>query len=124
MIEIKVELDRSECLTQQIIKKIEQENLSRAILKISYKLPPGKRDTVDIKLIQAAAKRSWIIASINPIHQVISRASRIDKAAQMNTEELLVKYIQLKQENPKQQEKLILEAKKIIAEAQNMIKEN
>lgn len=96
MIQIEVELNEEESLTQQIIEEIEKFDLSGAIVKILYYLKSGKSDKVDIFAISRACSKAFFLVGIVPIFQPAVRGKRATLSVDMDFNLLLEKYFDSK----------------------------
>jgi DNA repair protein SbcD/Mre11 len=75
-IQIDVELKSGISQTDQIIEKIKQHDLRDAIVKIVYYIPDGKKDLVDLKIIEQACQNAHDLIGVIPVHNNTSREKR------------------------------------------------
>ncbi len=62
--------------TEELLEALTMHRLENAIVKITYHLPAGARDTVNIKAIQAACSSAMHVVSIVPVAQPRPREQR------------------------------------------------
>ena len=92
--------------TEQVLDAISKYDLHDAIVKIVYHVPAGKKDSVDLKIIQQACDKALDLIGVIPIHSFEAREKR-SCALKINMElpELLGSYFATKPElNDKQQD--------------------
>jgi exonuclease SbcD len=75
-IQIDVVLNDHEGQTQQIVTTIAQHVLQDAVVKITYRVPPGKKDMVNINTVQQACAEAHYLAGIVPLVQPAQRERR------------------------------------------------
>jgi exonuclease SbcD len=75
-IQIDVELKSGISQTDQIIEKIKQHQLRDAIVKIVYYIPDGKKDLVDLKIIEQACQNAHDLIGVIPVHNNTTREKR------------------------------------------------
>ena len=75
-IQIEVKLKPGILQTDQILDAIKKHNLKDAIVKIVYYIPKGKKDLVDLKIIQQACAEALELIGIIPIHTIEPRENR------------------------------------------------
>ncbi|CAF1663784.1 unnamed protein product, partial [Didymodactylos carnosus] len=109
-IQIEVQLKDLESQTDQMIKEIAKYNISGAILKIIYYLPPEKKDRIDIAAIQQACSAAWYIVGIIPIRTHATREGRLSLKVDMDLEKLLDCYFTTKPEYRNDKTRLIKKA--------------
>ena len=66
--------------TEQILEALKKHNLSDAVIKIIYHLPPDMPDRVNIRAVQEACREAHQLVSIMPVRQVTKRERRIGAA--------------------------------------------
>jgi len=75
-IQIDVTLTSGTPQTDQIIDAIKKHKLHNAIVKIVYQVPPGKKDLVDLKIIEYACQEALDLIGVIPVHSSQSREKR------------------------------------------------
>ena len=75
-IQIDVELKSGIPQTEQIIDEIKKHHLRDAIVKIIYYLPEGKKDLVDLKIIEQACQDAHDLIGVIPVHNSKTREKR------------------------------------------------
>ncbi len=97
--------------TEQILEAIKKHDLRDAIVKITYHVPVGKKDCVDLKIIQQACSEALDLIGVIPIHSFQTREKR-SCALKINMElpELLGSYFATKPELNEKQNDLIEKA--------------
>jgi len=110
-IQIDVTLKSGIPQTEQILDAINKHDLQNAIVKIIYQVPAGKKDSVDLKIIQRACEDALDLIGVIPIHSAQAREKR-SCALQINMElpELLGSYFATKPELHTKQQDLIEKA--------------
>jgi exonuclease SbcD len=114
MIQIEVKLETGKDHTEQMLEKIAHYDISGAIVKIMYHVPEGKKDRVDLKKIQKACAKAIHVVSITPIRTQLQRVKRAALRVDMQIDELLEKYFDTKEYEPKEKVRLLEKAKNII----------
>lgn len=109
-IQIEVHLDNINNQTEQIIQKIIEFDITGAILKIIYYLPPNVKDRVDLNEIQKACSSAWFIVGILPIRAPEQRERRTSLKVDMDLTNLLNNYLSLKPEYKEKKEEIIKKA--------------
>ncbi len=107
-VQIEVHLTSNEPQTEQILKILKKHTIKDAILKILYHVPTGKKDTVDLKIIQRACLDAMCIVGIIPIRTPITRERRIGAMkVNMDLSTLLNTYFDTKPELKNRKKDLI-----------------
>src|SRR4030095_1640148 len=75
-IQIDVTLKSGIPQTEQILDAINKHDLQNAIVKIIYQVPAGKKDSVDLKIIQRACEDALDLIGVIPIHSAQAREKR------------------------------------------------
>ena len=75
-IQIDVTLTSGTPQTDQIVEAIKKHQLHKAIVKIVYHVPPGKKDLVDLKIIEYACQEALDLIGVIPIHSFEAREKR------------------------------------------------
>jgi exonuclease SbcD len=99
MIEINVRLKLDgDQFTKQILDEIKKIELSDAIVKLFYHIPPGSCDTTDISLILKSLQAAWFVAGVFPVCKPVARNSRLgfEQNKDFSATELLAKYFEHK----------------------------
>jgi len=98
-IQIEVKLISGIPQTDQIIEAIKKYDLRDAIVKIIYHIPAGKRDLVDLKMIEYACQDALDLIGVIPIHSFEAREKRgCALKVNMDLHELLDNYFATKPE--------------------------
>ncbi len=113
MIEIKVDVGVGLEQTQKLAKELEKYDLEGSIVKISYILPPGATDCVDLSRIQELLKPCSFVVSVKPLRSSPSRQSRAFVGSCQDVTTLLKQYFEYKGLGDKS-EKLLKKAGQII----------
>lgn len=110
-IQIEVTLKAGIPQTDQIIDAIKQHNLHDAIVKIIYHLPAGKKDLVDLKIIEQACQDALDLIGVIPVHSFENREKRsCALKVTMDLPTLLNNYFATKPELTDKRENLIEKA--------------
>jgi exonuclease SbcD len=109
-VQIEVHIDPTRSHTDQIIHEIKKQDLSNAVVKIVYHVPPHAQDRVDSAAIQNACAHVHYLVGIFPVRQLEVRQQRAQARLDMNLETLLKTYIATKPDLQHQQETLIKKA--------------
>lgn len=97
--------------TDQIIEVIKQHSLHNAIVKIIYHLPAGKKDLVDLKIIENACQDAHDLIGVMPVHQFENREKRTCPLnVSMGLPELLNNYFATKPDLHNKQNDLVEKA--------------
>jgi exonuclease SbcD len=75
-IQIDVTLKSGTPQTDQIIEAIKKYDLRDAIVKIIYHIPTGKKDLVDLKIIEYACQEALSLIGVIPVHNFEAREKR------------------------------------------------
>jgi exonuclease SbcD len=75
-IQIDVYLKPGNTQTDQILDVIKKHDLTNAIVKIVYHIPAGKKDMVDLKVIQQVCSDALELVGIIPVHTIEPRENR------------------------------------------------
>lgn len=107
-IQIEVKLISGISQTDQIIDAIKKYDLHDAIVKIIYHIPKGKKDLVDLKLVEQACHQAFDLIGIIPVHTFESREKRnCELKITMDLPELLNNYFAAKPELADKRDNLI-----------------
>lgn len=110
-IQIEVTLKSGIPHTDQMLEAIKKHDMRDAIVKIIYHVPAGKKDHVDLKVIQLACHDALDLIGVIPVHSFEAREKR-SCALKVNMElpELLGSYFATKPELSEKQDGLIEKA--------------
>jgi DNA repair protein SbcD/Mre11 len=98
-IQIEVTLASGIPQTDQIIEAIKKHDLRNAIVKIVYHVPAGKKDLVDLKIIEQACQEALDLIGVIPVHSFETREKRgCALKVTMDLPELLGSYFATKPE--------------------------
>jgi exonuclease SbcD len=114
MIQIEIKLEVGKDQTEQVLEKIATYDITDAIVKIIYHIPEGKKDRVDLKVVQKACAKAIHVVSITPVRKQVQRTKRAILKVDMQIEELLETYFNTKGYEKKEKERLLQKAQKII----------
>ena len=117
-IQLEVHLQPGSDQTEQILSELEQHDITDAVVKILYHLPPGKKDTVDIKAIERACSSAMYLVSIIPIRKPDVRDRRASMKVDMDLQTLLTTYFLSKPEYKDKKDILVEKALQLYEEAQ------
>lgn len=117
--QIEVHLAGEKTQTEQVVEAIKKYDLKDAIVKILYHIPEDKKDTVDLKTVQAACTDAMFVVSIIPIRKIITRDLRASVKVDMDVAMLLDRYFSTKPELVERKRELIEKALLIEEAAQN-----
>lgn len=117
-IQVELQLQPTVDQTQQIIAVLEQHNIIDAVVKIVYHLPPGKKDTVDIRAIERACAKAMYLVGIIPVRKPETRDRRIAMKVDMDLATLLTTYFLSKPEYKDKKDELIEKALDLYEESQ------
>lgn len=96
MIKIDQTINTDRNQTEQLVEALERVDLTNALVKISYRLPTGDTDRVDLSRLQKAAAKAFCITSITPIHTPPERQRRTPLSGATSTKERLERYLEMK----------------------------
>lgn len=109
-IQIEVQLDDILSQTDQVLQAIANYDIAGAVVKIVYHIPTGKKDRVDLNVIQQACITAWYIVGIIPVRVPESRERRATLKVDMDMTSLLSHYFDTKAEYKDKKQKLIEKA--------------
>lgn len=110
MIQIEMTLSSSQDQTEQLIAKIASYDLTDAIVKVVYHIPPGYTDKVDLLEVQRACAQAHYLAGIIPIQGIVPRQQRTKLKVDMDFKTLLTNYLEAKPELVAKKELLLTKA--------------
>ena len=117
-IQVELALQPNSDQTQQIIAALEEHDINNAVVKIVYHVPPGKKDTVDIRAIERACTKAMYLVGIIPVRKPESRDRRIAMKVDMDLATLLTTYFLSKPELKDKKDGLIEKALDLYEESQ------
>ena len=124
-IQIEVKLKSGPGQTDQLIKEISTYNIKNAIVKILYHIPPGKKDQVDLKIVQRICSDALYVVGIIPIRKPDIRERRIGAMkVTMSLENLLTAYFDTKPELKEKKDELIEKTLLLWQDYQNQEQKN
>ena len=107
-IQIEAKLSPGPGQTKQLIAELNKHNITGAIVKILYHIPPGKKDQVDLKIVQHACRDAMHLVGIIPIRIHLTRERRIGAMkVNMDLSALLNTYFDTKPEFKDKKKELI-----------------
>lgn len=107
MMQIEVRLEEGYSYTDQLVEAIVKKDIRGAIVKIVYYLPEGKKDTVDLAVVQRACQSAHYVVGIIPVHVLESRVVRADITVDMSFSMALEHYLD-KKEHLKERKSLLI----------------
>ncbi len=117
-IQIEAHLDTGDEQTEQLLQEIKKYDITDAVVKILYHLPPGKKDRVDLQSIQQACAQTMYVVSILPIRAPETRERRVSMKVDMDLATLLTIYFEAKEEWKEKKDLLIQKTLELEAEEQ------
>ena len=117
-IQVEVHLQSGLDQTEQILSQLEEHQLTDAVVKIVYHIPPGKKDTVDIKALERACLKAMYLVAIIPVRKPDTRDRRASMKVDMDLQTLLNTYFLSKPEYQEKKDQLIEKALGLYEEAQ------
>ncbi len=75
-IQVEVKLQSGISQTEQIVEALKKHDMRDAIVKIIYHVPAGKKDMVDLKIIQYACNDALDLIGVIPVHSFEAREKR------------------------------------------------
>jgi DNA repair protein SbcD/Mre11 len=110
-IQIEVKLISGISQTDQIVDEIKKYDMRDAIVKIIYHVPIGKKDMVDLKIVELACHDALDLIGVIPVHSLQAREKRnCELKITMDLPELLGNYFAAKPELCGKREDLIEKA--------------
>ena len=123
-IQIDVNIKANNNQTDQIIKQIKRHTIKNAIIKLTYHLPAGENDRVDLRIIHQLCSEAWYIVGIIPIHTTFSRQRRTGATVGMDLKALLSLYFSSKEEFKGKEETLIAKTLQLAQELKHSEEES
>ncbi|GMU19521.1 MAG: nuclease SbcCD subunit D [Candidatus Babeliales bacterium] len=120
-IQVEVYLEPGIDQTQQILNELEKHELTDAVVKIVYHIPPGKKDLVDIKALERTCLNAMYLVGIIPVRKPESRERRAAMNVEMDLPTLLGTYFLTKPELKDKKDQLIEKAMQLYEESQKEI---
>lgn len=109
-IQIDVKLAPEVDQTEQIIRALEERDITDAVIKIIYHVPADRRDMVDLQAVQRACAKALYVVGIIPVMQHKARERRPAVKVDMDLKTLLATYFKSKPELSKHSDELIEKA--------------
>lgn len=106
-IQIEIHLKPGVDQTEQLLNALAAHDIEGAVVKIVYHIPEGKKDMVDIRVIQHACKDAMFLAGIVPIRKFDPKERRTALKVDMDLSTLLGTYFLSKPELKDRSEELI-----------------
>ena len=107
-IQIEAKLSPGPGQTKQLIAELNKHNITGAIVKILYHIPTGKKDQVDLKIVQHTCRDAMHLVGIIPIRTHLTRERRIGAIkVNMDLSALLNTYFDTKPEFKDKKKELI-----------------
>ncbi len=119
-IQIDVQLvDDVKTQTDQVIDALNRHTLTGVVIKIVYQVPAGKKDRVDIAMVQQACASAHYLVGIFPIRALELRERRLGLKVDMDLRHLLDTYFASKAEWKDKRSHLIQKALDLELELEN-----
>lgn len=115
-LQIEVTLQADQDHTKQILEKLKNYDLTDAVIKILYHIPPGQQDTVDLKVIHRACNQAMYVVGIIPVRKIETRERRTEVAVDMSLETVLDTYFSSRPEYQTRKEQLLTKALELLSE--------
>jgi len=96
MVQVEVTLEPLKDQTEQLLAAVQQYDLTDAIVKILYHLPPGVPDRVDLNAILQACRHAIYVVGVIPVHKPVARERRAALKVDMDFATLLNRYFEAK----------------------------
>ncbi|MFH1831686.1 MAG: exonuclease subunit SbcD [bacterium] len=109
MVQFDITLEANINQTDQIINSIKKQDITGAIIKITYHIPENSKDTVDLYAIGQACKNAHYIASIIPVYKIAHKQKRTELKIDMNFKTLLSTYFDSKKELSDEKKGLLIQ---------------
>jgi exonuclease SbcD len=117
-IQIEVTLnDDTEKHTEQLLAKLAEQSIDKAVVKIIYHVPAGVKDCVDIGTIERACANTQYLVGILPIHEVTTRQKRRGMKVETDLATLLDSYFEDRADTQTKKNLLVQKALELYAEA-------
>ena len=98
--------------------ELEKYDITDAVVKIVYHIPPGKKDLVDIKALERACLKAMYLVAIIPVRKPETRDRRASMKVDMDLPTLLGTYFLSKPEYKDKKDQLIEKALQLYEESQ------
>lgn len=115
-IEVDLKSDTGISQTEQIMQALAKYDLEGAIVKIIYRIPQGKQDTVDLQVIQRGCRAAMYCVGIIPVRSLEAKERRTVAHVDMDLPTLLGLYFDGKEEYKNNKDTLIQKALALQAE--------
>ena len=107
-IQVDVHLNKDEPQTEQVLAALAKHNILNAVVKIVYHIPAGRKDAVDLKLVQQACTKAMYVVGIIPVRPIEIRERRAGAVkVEMDLHTLLDAYFDTKPELKERKDNLI-----------------
>ena len=93
-ITIDIVVENNENPTETILKEIERYDLSGAVVRVFYAIPPEREELLDFKKINAALDSAFLVATITKKSKLIEKMQRTEISEDLTMSEAMEKYIQ------------------------------
>lgn len=120
-IQVEVYLQPAMDQTEQILAELEKYEITDAVVKIVYHIPPGKKDNVDIKALERACLKAMYLVAIIPVRKPEARDRRASMKVDMDLPTLLGTYFLSKPEYKDKKDTLIEKALDLYEESQKEV---
>jgi exonuclease SbcD len=119
MLQIDIFLKDDSDFTSQILENLKKYSIDGSLVKITYKVPEGKEDNVDLSRIYDACKNVHEVVNIIPVYKPVIRARRIELQNVISTSELIKRYFILRGVAGGKIERLLLKSQELFAVYKN-----
>lgn len=123
-IQIEVTLDAIHDQTHQVIAALKKYPIKRAIIKIIYHLPKGKKDMVDLQAVIRECAHAWFVVSITPIYEPEQRIRRTTLSVDMNLATMVDSYFGAKEDCKARKDILVEKTLKLYQEIKDLQESN
>ncbi len=117
-IQIELQLTAEKNQTEQVLCEIKKYDITDAVIKIVYHVPPDTKDTVSLTEVQRACAAAWYIVGIIPVRKPSLRERRVLMNVDMDFETMLATYFDNKPELKERKDILIEKTLLLSQEAQ------
>ena len=110
MLQLEIQLEPKKNQTEQILAKLDEIDITGAILKIIYHIHEDKTDKVDLHEIQRACSKAIQLVCITPVRKIVTREKRASLKVDMSMRTMIEKYLETKTDIKPDKKKIIEKA--------------
>jgi len=92
-ITIDIIIEEEQNPTEAILKEIEKYDLSGAVVRVVYTIPPEREELLDFKKINAALDSAFLVAAITRRNKPVEKRKRTEISEDLSMSEAMEKYI-------------------------------